>query len=38
VTVRLWLGVAALTLVLSPLAAFLWLMRSVGKAIERMNP
>jgi hypothetical protein len=38
VSVRLWLGDAALTLVLSPLAAFVWLLRSIGKAIERMNP
>jgi hypothetical protein len=38
VSVRLWVGVALVAVALTPAAVFVWLLRSVGKAIERMNP
>jgi hypothetical protein len=34
---RQWVGVLLVTLAATPLAVFVWLMRSVGDAIERMN-
>ena len=35
---RLSVGVGLVTLAAAPLAFLWWLLRSVGRAIERMNP
>jgi hypothetical protein len=35
---RLSIGVLLVTLAATPLAVMWWLLRSVGRAIERMNP
>jgi hypothetical protein len=37
VSPRIWVGVALVAVALTPAAVFVWLMRAIGKAVERMN-